>query len=102
MHLVEQGKQRFAHTPVSQFSNSQDVSVVKPSLRAKRSNPFFLCVARWIASLRSQRRCSTFTDDFAISRRGAPESCIYLSPKRGRGECRMPVAPAASCALCVW
>src|SRR5262245_31012031 len=24
------------------------------SLRAKRSNPLFLCVARWIASLRSQ------------------------------------------------
>jgi hypothetical protein len=26
----------------------------KPSLRAKRSNPFFLYAARWIASLRSQ------------------------------------------------
>jgi uncharacterized protein (DUF1330 family) len=25
-----------------------------PSLRAQRSNPFFLCSARWIASLRSQ------------------------------------------------
>ncbi len=28
--------------------------VYRSSLRAQRSNPFFLCVARWIASLRSQ------------------------------------------------
>jgi hypothetical protein len=26
---------------------------------------------------------------------------MNLSPKRGRGERRMPVAPAASCALCI-
>src|SRR6267142_7035262 len=32
-------------------------------------------------------------------RREAPELCIYLPPLRGRGECRVPVAPAASCAL---
>jgi len=37
-----------------QFSNSHDGSGVKPSLRAQRSNPFFLYAARWIASLRSQ------------------------------------------------
>src|SRR5216684_3606010 len=36
---------------------------------------------------------------FAISRRDAPEVCIYLPPQRGRGECRVPAAPAASCAL---
>jgi hypothetical protein len=34
-----------------------------------------------------------------FSRREASEVCIYLSPKRGRGECRVPAAPAASCAL---
>src|SRR3981189_1886435 len=39
--------------------------------------------------------------DFAISRRGAPELCIYLPPHGGRGECRVPAAPAASCALCI-
>jgi hypothetical protein len=38
---------------------------------------------------------------FAISRRDAPELCIYLSPYGGRGECRAPAAPAASCALCI-
>jgi hypothetical protein len=27
--------------------------------------------------------------------------CMVLSPERGRGECRVPVAPAASCALCI-
>ena len=37
---------------------------------------------------------------FAFSRRDAPEPCIYLPPNRGRGECRVPVAPAASCAMC--
>jgi hypothetical protein len=31
----------------------------------------------------------------AFSRRDAPESCMDLSPNRGRGECRVPVAPAA-------
>src|SRR5713226_9519891 len=38
---------------------------------------------------------------FATSRRDAPELCIYLSPPGGRGECRVPAAPAASCALCI-
>jgi hypothetical protein len=38
---------------------------------------------------------------FAISQRDAPEFCIYLSPYGGRGECRVPTAPAASCALCI-
>src|SRR5882724_11053913 len=34
------------------------------------------------------------------SRREArPRRCLALTPKRGRGERRMPVAPAASCAL---
>src|SRR5882757_409586 len=36
---------------------------------------------------------------FATSPRDAPETLMNLSPQRGRGECRMPVAPAASCAL---
>src|ERR1700730_18015684 len=34
------------------------------------------------------------TYEFPFPRRAAPELCIYLPPKRGRGECRMPVAPA--------
>src|ERR1700682_5464405 len=37
---------------------------------------------------------------FAASPREAPESLINLSPPGGRGECRVPAAPAASCALC--
>ena len=35
-----------------------------------------------------------------IPRRDAPESCMSLSPNRGRGECRVPNAPAASRAKC--
>src|ERR1700681_4248607 len=38
---------------------------------------------------------------FATSPREAPESLMNLSPERGRGERRMPLAPAASCALVV-
>ena len=41
------------------------------------------------------------TYGFAFPRRAAPELCIYLPPKRGRGECRVPAAPAASCAIVV-
>jgi hypothetical protein len=46
-----------------------------------------------------QRHCSNSRYACATPRRDAPESCIYLSPHGGRGECRVPVAPAASCAL---
>src|SRR5471032_1385850 len=35
------------------------------------------------------------------SRREAPEVLLLASAQRGRGECRMPNAPAASCALVV-
>src|SRR5712664_3928527 len=34
-------------------------------------------------------------------RRDAPEALLESSAQRGRGECRMPNAPAASCALVV-
>jgi hypothetical protein len=39
-----------------QFSTANDDPNVEPSLRGakRRSNPFFLYAARWIASLRSQ------------------------------------------------
>src|ERR1700730_3756536 len=37
---------------------------------------------------------------FASPRRDAPEPLMNLSPHGGRGECRVPVAPAVSCALC--
>jgi hypothetical protein len=36
---------------------------------------------------------------FAIQRRDAPGLCMDLSPNRGRGECRVPNAPAASRAI---
>jgi hypothetical protein len=34
--------------------------------------------------------------DFAFSRHDGPEVCMKLPPNRGRGECRVPAAPAAS------
>src|SRR5258707_7234185 len=44
---------------------------------------------------------SQFKYDSAISRRGAPEVLQERSPKenRGRRECRVPNAPAASCVI---
>jgi hypothetical protein len=50
---------------------------------------------------RIPRPCPNYKRDFAISRRDAPGICIYLSPLGGRGECRVPAAPAASCAIVV-
>src|SRR6266850_717076 len=38
---------------------------------------------------------------FTPSPRNAPEPLMNLPPLRGRGERRVPVAPAASCALCI-
>ena len=44
---------------------------------------------------------NNFKHAFATSPRNAPEPLMNLPPHRGRGERRMPVAPAASCALVV-
>jgi hypothetical protein len=81
------------------------------SLRAKRSNPFFLCAAKWIAS-RSLSSGAHSRDpvarndgakyESAFSRRRAPEFC-WKRPAleiRGRRESRMRAAPAVSCASC--
>jgi hypothetical protein len=48
-------------------------------------------------------RTEIFSPDITSRSRGAmhPKSCISFRP-RGRGECRVPNAPAASCALCSW
>ena len=44
---------------------------------------------------------NNFKRTFTTPRRDAPESLMNLSPLGGRGECRVPAAPAASCALCI-
>src|ERR1700682_2967391 len=44
---------------------------------------------------------NNFRYDSAFPRRDASELCLNLSPNRGRGECRVPAAPAASCAMVV-
>jgi hypothetical protein len=57
---------------------------------------------RSAATSHSTRRLPAMTarHRFALSPRIARESCIYPLPlnNRGRGECRVPGAPAASCA----
>jgi hypothetical protein len=46
---------------------------------------------------------NSFRHSFASPRRDAPESCKpFARENRGRGECRVPAAPAASCAKCWW
>jgi hypothetical protein len=84
----------------------------RPSLRAKRSNPFRRVKEEWIASshppspegrLRRTRVLLAMTFDgqqSAFSRRDAPEVCRKVSRLeiRGRGECRMRAAPAVPCA----
>ena len=73
----------------------------RPSLRAKRSNPSRRAKEEWIASsLRCARNDGAgVKHTFTPSRRDAPEALLEFSAQRGRGERRMPVAPAASCAL---
>ena len=41
--------------------------------------------------------------DFAISRQGSPEVCIFVAAlkNRGRREDRVRAAPAVSCAMCI-
>ena len=68
-----------------------------PSLRAKRSKSMAQHVKEeWIASLQAPRRQYSSRDLAAPGARVVQEP---LAPK-GRGECRVPVAPAASCAKC--
>jgi hypothetical protein len=60
----------------------------------------------WISRLAGDdnRRCGAFIfikRAFAFSRRDAPELCWNSPPNKGRGECRVPVAPAAACAVVV-
>ena len=57
-----------------------------------------------ILPLRGEMDCfaalaMTSKHTFAPSPRNAPEALLEFSAQRGRGERRMPVAPAASCAL---
>src|SRR3977135_3719634 len=80
-------------------------SVSRPSLRGaqRRSNPFFLYAARWIASrsLSSgahSRDPLARNDDksrhtFATSPRDAPEALLYLPPKEGVGNAGCPWHP---------
>jgi hypothetical protein len=42
---------------------------------------------------------TNYKHTFGISRRDAPEALMNLRPTEGRGECRVPAAPAVSCAL---
>jgi hypothetical protein len=92
-----------------QFSKSQRRHCCGPSLRAKRSNPSRSTKKEWIASSRSLSSGAHSRDplvprndgDTLPHSRGAirPSYTRIVRPKnRGRGECRVPGAPAASCA----
>jgi hypothetical protein len=65
----------------------------RPSLRAKRSNPFFLCgfMDCFVASLLAM----TAIPGTRSRSRGAmrPRFCVYLSPKEGVGNAGCPLHP---------
>jgi hypothetical protein len=52
--LNQPPRHRKAHVAEADESDFHDDVFLVSSLRAQRSNPFFLAAARWIASLRSQ------------------------------------------------
>src|SRR5882757_5680897 len=56
---------------------------LSPSLRAKRSNPFFLCAARWIASV-ATLLAMTIGYTFAFSRRDAPGVLHFVVPPKNQ------------------
>ena len=71
----------------------------RPSLRAKRSNPFFLCgfMDCFVASLLAM---TAIPGTRSRSRGAMRPSCAFIfRPQGRRGECRVPAAPAVSCAL---
>jgi hypothetical protein len=57
----------------------------------------------WMAGTSPAMTIFIWSSDFrqisTIPRRKAPELCKNLLPPGGRGECRVPVAPAAACAV---
>src|SRR6202171_6453788 len=65
----------------------------RPMTGSARPDARPCAVSKDLALNRRYCRCTS-----ASPRREAPELCMNLSPNRGRGECRVPVAPAASCA----
>src|SRR6267142_2370700 len=78
-----------AFVPCDRFNFQTAMTVLRPSLRAQRSNPFFLCAARWIASRSlssgAHSRDPLARNDgkrtFATSPRHAPEALINLTPR---------------------
>src|SRR3984893_9075620 len=67
--------------------------------RSEAIHSFFVLRHGLLRCARNDGECE---HTFAISRRDAPEVANNLRPEnRGRGECRAPDAPAASCALWV-
>src|SRR6267378_8149053 len=69
------------------------------SRHCERSEAIHLAAQRKNGLLRRARNDAKSSRSFTTPRRDAPELCMKLPPNRGRGECRMPVAPAGSCAL---
>jgi hypothetical protein len=57
------------------------------------SHPSFEARRRWLAP-QDDGSIPPQTHMLAFPRRDSPGSCIYFPPNRGRGECRMPNAPA--------
>src|SRR5712675_3407020 len=71
-----------------------------------RTTPAFLAHKQSILLLRGEMDCfaslaMTPKHTFTPSRRYAPEALFSSAAQRGRGERRVPVAPAVSCALCI-
>ncbi len=100
--IVFQVSSRFPCKLPIQFSKSQGQFVVEPSLRAQRSNPSRRHRKK-DGLLRSAR--NDVKSQFQPHVRGLAARCARAVDKslaqRGRGERRVPVAPAASCALCI-
>ncbi|SHI10660.1 hypothetical protein SAMN05443248_8247 [Bradyrhizobium erythrophlei] len=86
------------------FTGSKEArGAVSPVIASGAKQSIAARKKEWIARRFAPRNDGKYRHTFAISRRVAPEVCKLISALsiRGRGECRAPDAPAASCALWV-
>src|ERR1700737_3349269 len=97
----ERNRKRFQGSPNSAAAHKRpDDSAVQ--VIAERLREAIQSCNQGLDCLVAALLAMTTTCESAISRRDAPELCLNDAPleNRGRGECRVPAAPAASRAKC--
>jgi hypothetical protein len=86
-----------SHTPTSLFKQPIQLRTVIASEAKQTISQRRERMDCFVASAPRNDECRHDSTSRGVMR---PRRCMNLPPKGGRGECRVPVAPAASCAVC--